>query len=150
MTDAVSTRPIRVLFLCVHNSARSQMAEGMLRAWGGDGFDAHSAGNVATQVRPLAARAMSELGVDIGGQRSKDVTEYAGQQFDFAVTVCDDATEACPFFPGAKSQLHWRFDDPAAAQGTDEEKLEAFRRIRDEIAKDVHEFIASTRDGRLG
>ncbi len=148
MTDAVAFRPIRVLFLCVHNSARSQMAEGMLRAWGGDRFEAHSAGNYATEVRPLAARAMSELGVDIGLQRSKDVTEYAGQEFDFAVTVCDDSTEACPFFPGAKSQLHWQFDDPSAALGAEEEKMETFRRVRDEIAKHVHKFIAATRDGR--
>ena len=133
----------RVLFLCVHNSARSQMAEGMLRAWAGDRFEAHSAGNDATEVRPLAVKAMAELGIDIGGQRSKSVTEYVGQRFDFAITVCDDAREACPYFPAARAQVHWRFDDPAAAQGTDDEQLAVFRRVRDEIAEQVRAFAAA-------
>lgn len=131
----------RVLFLCVHNSARSQMAEGMLRAWAGDSFEAHSAGNEATDVRPLAIRAMAELGIDIGTQRSKAVAEYAGQPFDFAITVCDDSREACPYFPGAARQVHWRFDDPSAAEGTEEERLAVFRRVRDEMAEDVRGFI---------
>jgi arsenate reductase (thioredoxin) len=148
LTHATATRPVRVLFLCVHNSARSQMAEGMLRAWGGDRYEAHSAGNEATEVRPLAARAMDELGVDISHQRSKSVSEYAGQSFDYAITVCDDATEACPYFPGAKSQVHWRFDDPAAAQGTEEERLAVFRRVRDEIAEQVRQFVTATSDAR--
>ena len=123
----------RVLFLCVHNSARSQMAEGMLRAWGGDRYEAHSAGSEATEVRPLAIRAMSEIGIDIAGQRSKTVREYDGQHFNLAVTVCEDASEACPYFP-ADRQLHWAFDDPAAATGPEEQRLEVFRRVRDEIA----------------
>jgi arsenate reductase len=142
----VSPAPVggrrRVLFLCVHNSARSQMAEGMLRAWAGDRFEAYSAGNEATEVRPLAIRAMSELGIDIGGQRSKTTAEYAGQRFDYAITVCDEAREACPYFPGADAQLHWAFDDPAAATGSEEERLAAFRRVRDEIAARIREFIA--------
>jgi arsenate reductase len=141
-TAAASDRR-RVLFLCVHNSARSQMAEGMLRAWAGDRFEAHSAGNAATEVRPLAIRAMAELGIDISGQRSKSVAEYDGQRFDFAVTVCDDAKEACPYFPGAAAQLHLRFDDPAAAEGSEEERLAVFRRVRDEIGARLREFIAS-------
>jgi arsenate reductase (thioredoxin) len=124
----------RVLFLCAHNSARSQMAEGMLRAWGGGRFEAFSAGTEASEVRPLAVRAMAELGVDISGQKSKMVQTLQGQHFDYAVTVCDDAKEACPYFPAASRQLHWAFDDPAAAQGTDEERLTVFRRVRDEIA----------------
>ena len=122
----------RVLFLCVHNSARSQMAEGFLRAWGGDQFEVHSAGSVATEVRPLAIRAMAELGIDISGQASKTVQAYSGQPFDLAVTVCDEAKEACPYFP-ADRQLHWSFDDPSAAIGSDDQRLEVFRRVRDEI-----------------
>jgi len=122
-----------VLFVCVHNSARSQMAEGLLRARAGDRFEAHSAGAQATEVRPLAIRAMGEVGIDIAGQRSKVTTEYAGQEFDYVVTVCDDAKEACPFFPGATRQLHWSFEDPSAATGTEEERLAVYRRVRDEI-----------------
>ena len=123
----------RVLFLCTHNSARSQMAEGLLRAWGGDRFEAHSAGVVATEVRPLAIRAMAEAGIDISAQTSKALDVYLGQAFDRAITVCDDAREACPFFPGARTQLHWSFDDPSAATGSEEERLAVFRRVRDEI-----------------
>lgn len=138
----MSPRPLRVLFLCVHNSARSQMAEGMLRAWGGAGFEPRSAGNEAAVVRPLAIRAMDEIGIDISGYRSKNVSEFSGQPFDFAVTVCDDAVEACPFFPGASKQLHWRFDDPSAATGSEDEQLAVFRRVRDEIAEHVRGIIA--------
>ncbi|HEY0444659.1 MAG TPA: arsenate reductase ArsC [Candidatus Limnocylindrales bacterium] len=123
----------RVLFLCSHNSARSQMAEGILRAWGGDRYEPHSAGTEATSVRPEAISAMAELGIDIGGQESKAVQRYSGAAFDIAVTVCEDANEACPYFP-AKRNLHWGFDDPAAVDGTEDERLAAFRRVRDEIA----------------
>ena len=108
------------------------MAEGFVRAWGDDRFDAHSAGSVATEVRPLAIRAMAELGIDITGQRSKTVATYEGQSFDLAVTVCDEEREACPYFP-AERQLHWAFDDPAAASGGENEQLAVFRRVRDEI-----------------
>lgn len=124
----------RVLFLCTHNSARSQMAEGLLRAWGGDRFEAHSAGTEASVVRPLAIMVMAELGIDISAHTSKRLDVYAGQSFDDAITVCDDAKEACPYFPGAARQLHWSFDDPSAATGTEEERLAFFRRVRDEIA----------------
>jgi arsenate reductase len=109
------------------------MAEGLLRAWAGDRFEVHSAGVEETEVRPLAIRAMAELGIDISGQSSKRLDTYAGEPFEYAITVCDDAKEACPFFPGADRQLHWRFDDPSAATGTEDERLEIFRRVRDEI-----------------
>ena len=123
----------RVLFLCTHNSARSQMAEGLLRAWGGDRFEAFSAGVEATEVRPLAILAMAEIGIDITGQSSKRLDSYLGEQFAYAITVCDEAREACPYFPGAERQLHWSFDDPSAATGTEDERLAVFRRVRDEI-----------------
>jgi arsenate reductase (thioredoxin) len=110
------------------------MAEGLLRAMGGPAFEAHSAGTVATEVRPLAIAAMAELGIDISRQRSKVVSEYDGDHFDVAVTVCEDAAEACPYFGNADRQLHWPFDDPAAAQGSDDERLAIYRRVRDEIA----------------
>jgi len=130
----------RVLFLCSHNSARSQMAEGLLRAWGGSRFEAFSAGTEATGVRPLAIRAMAELGIDIAGQTSKTVATFEGQEFDYVITVCDDAREACPYFPGGREQVHWSFEDPAAAQGSEEERLAVFRRVRDEIGERIREF----------
>jgi arsenate reductase (thioredoxin) len=150
LTDAVRPAGMgrrRVLFLCVHNSARSQMAEGMLRAWAGDRFEPHSAGNAATEVRPLAIRAMAELGIDISGQWSKSVTEFDGQSFDYAVTVCDDAKEVCPYFPGAASQIHWAFDDPAAAVGSEAERLAVYRRVRDQIGARLRDFIAAGGSG---
>lgn len=123
----------RVLFLCVHNSARSQMAEGLLRSTAGERFQAFSAGSEATEIRPLAIRAMAEIGIDISGQRSKTVHEFKGQAFDHVVTVCDDAEEACPYFPGGR-QWHWSFEDPSAATGSEQERLAVFRRVRDQIA----------------
>jgi arsenate reductase len=134
----------RVLFLCVHNSARSQMAEGMLRAWGSDRYEAASAGSVASEVRPLAMRAMAEIGIDISGQASKTTEAFAGQAFDSAITVCDDSREACPYFPGAAKQLHWAFDDPSAASGTEDERLAVFRRVRDEIGDRIRTELLST------
>lgn len=113
------------------------MAEGMLRAWAGDRFEVHSAGNEVSEVRPLAIRAMAEIGIDISGHRSKHLTEYAGQSFDMAINVCDDAKEACPYFPGGRQQLHWSFDDPSGAQGSEEERLAVFRRVRDEIGERI-------------
>ena len=123
----------RVLFLCTHNSARSQMAEGMLRAWAGDRYEAFSAGVVATTVQPLAIEAMAEIGIDISGHTSKSVDMFRGEPFLRAVTVCDDATEACPYFPWAEHQLHWSFEDPSAAEGTPDERLAAYRKVRDQI-----------------
>src|SRR3954452_7196455 len=127
------TEKSRVLFLCTHNSARSQMAEGLLRHLAGDRFEAMSAGTEATSVRPLAVRAMGEIGIDIAGQESKTLDRYLQQPFDYVITVCDDANETCPFFPGAKSRLHWSFEDPSKAEGSEEERLEVFRSVRERI-----------------
>jgi arsenate reductase len=127
----------RVLFLCTHNSARSQMAEGLLRHLTGDRFEAHSAGTEATQVRPLAIRAMHEIGVDISGQESKTLERYLREPFDHVITVCDDANEACPFFPGARNRVHWSFEDPSRAEGTEEERMAVFRLVRDRIRERV-------------
>ena len=141
VNGAAGTGKRRVLFLCVQNSSRSQMAEGLLRARAPDAFEVHSAGNAPTLVRPQAITAMAELGIDISRQRSKGVTEYEGQHFDYAITVCDDATEACPYFAKAATQVHWRFDDPAAATGSEAERLAVYRRVRDEIAAHIEEFV---------
>ena len=122
-----------MLFLCTHNSARSQMAEGLLRHLAGERFEVMSAGTVATQVRPLAVRAMDELGIDISGQESTNMARYVGEPFDYVITVCDEANEACPFFPHAAQRLHWSLPDPAAAEGTEEERLEFFRSVRDRV-----------------
>jgi arsenate reductase len=127
----------RVLFLCTHNSARSQMAEGLLRHLAGDRFEAHSAGTEATHVRPLAVRAMEEVGVDISGQESKTLDRYLEEPFDYVITVCDDANEACPLFPGAKNRLHWSFEDPSRVDGSEEERLAVFRSVRDRIAERI-------------
>ncbi|MGZ8562857.1 MAG: arsenate reductase ArsC [Candidatus Limnocylindria bacterium] len=135
----------RVLFVCVHNSARSQMAEGMLRAWAGDRFEVASGGTEASQVRPEAITVMNELGIDISGHASKTIERYMGQAWDFLVPVCEEACEACPYVPGAKKVLRWSFDDPAAAAGTEEERLVVFRRVRDELATQVRSFIAAER-----
>jgi arsenate reductase (thioredoxin) len=123
----------RVLFLCTHNSARSQMAEGILRHLGGERFEVHSAGTGATHVRPLAIRAMDEIGKDISGQESKRLERYLEESFDYVITVCDDANEACPFFPGAANRLHWSFKGPSRARGSEEEQLAVFRSVRDRI-----------------
>jgi arsenate reductase (thioredoxin) len=133
----------RVLFLCTHNSARSQMAEGLLRALGGDDYESFSAGTEATLVRPLAIKAMAELGIDITGQRSKVLTEYLKQPFDQVITVCDSANESCPIFPGAKNRLHWSFPDPSRAQGSEEEQVAEYRQVRDAIAARIrNELLA--------
>jgi arsenate reductase len=139
------TEKARVLFLCTHNSARSQMAEGLLRHLAGDRFEAHSAGTEATYIRPLAIRAMDEIGVDISGQESKTLERYLGKPFDYVITVCDDANEACPFFPGATNRLHWSLPDPSAAKGTEEERLEVFRSVRDALRDRVQAELV---DGR--
>ena len=109
------------------------MAEGLLRDLAADQFEVMSAGTEATRVRPLAVRAMEEIGVDISGQESKTLDRYRDQPFDYVITVCDDANEACPFFPGAQSRLHWSFEDPSRAEGSEEERLAFFRRVRDGI-----------------
>jgi len=145
-TTTATTAKTRVLFLCTHNSARSQMAEGLLRHLAGDHFDAHSAGTEATRLRPLAIRAMAELGIDIVGQESKTLDRYLGAPFDAVITVCDQANEACPVFFGAKERLHWSFPDPSTATGTEEEQLAVYRDVRDGIAARIaRELIAPDR-----
>lgn len=133
--------PERVLFVCTHNSARSQMAEGMLRAWGGDRFAAFSAGTEATAVRPEAVAVMRELGIDISEQVSKTLEPYLGQPFDWLITVCDQAREACPTMPGIARQEHWSIEDPSRAHGDDTARLSAFRDARDELADRVRAFV---------
>ncbi|HAF10206.1 MAG TPA: protein-tyrosine-phosphatase [Chloroflexi bacterium] len=123
----------RVLFLCTHNSARSQMAEGLLRHLGGERFDAHSAGTEATQVRPLAITAMTEIGIDISTQASKTLDPYVEQRFDDVITVCDDANETCPFFPNAVHRVHWSLPDPSKAAGTEAQQLAVYRKVRDDL-----------------
>ena len=134
----------RVLFLCTGNSCRSHMAEGILRKLGGDRYQAFSAGSKpAGYVHPLAVKVMDEFGQDISKHRSKSLEEFTGEPFDYVITVCDNAREACPVFPSAKNQLHWSFDDPARARGSDQEKLQVFRRVRDEIQARLRSFLAT-------
>ena len=133
----------RVLFVCIHNSARSQMAEGMLRAWAGDRYEVASAGTEATGVRPEAVGAMAELGIDISEHHSKSVASFVGQPWDWLIPVCEEACEACPYVPGAKKVLRWSFDDPAAATGTPDERQAEFRRVRDELASAIRTFMAT-------
>jgi len=134
----------RVLILCTGNSARSQMAEGLLRHEHGDRFEVASAGVEPTHVRPEAIEAMRELGVDISGHRSKSVDEFAGQPFDYVITVCDNANELCPAFPAETKRIHWSLDDPAAVRGDAATKIEAFRRVREQLRDRLQVFVAAT------
>ena len=139
--------PQRVIFVCTHNSARSQMAEGMLRAWGGDRFEVFSAGTEATGLRPEAILVMDEIGIDISGQTSKTLEPFLGQVFSWLVTVCDEAKEACPTIPGVAQQAHWSIDDPSAAEGNEEARLAAFRVARNVLRDRIHIFLlAAGRD----
>ena len=131
---------MRVLILCTGNSARSQMAEGLLRHDAGHACEVFSAGTKPTQVRPEAIAVMREAGIDISGHRSKSVDEFEGQDFDYVITVCDNAKESCPIFPAKTIRIHWSIDDPAAVQGPEEERLAAFRRIRDELRARLQTF----------
>lgn len=126
---------IRVLILCTGNSARSQMAEGLLRAIAGERFEVFSAGSKPSVVNPYAIRAMARRGIDISGQRSKHLSEYIDQPFAYVITVCDQAAETCPLFPGKAQRIHWSFPDPAAVQGSDEEILAAFEQVRDDLER---------------
>ncbi|MEO1765786.1 arsenate reductase ArsC [Thiobacter aerophilum] len=125
--------PVRVLFLCTGNSARSQMAEAFLRTMGKEHFAVFSAGTEPKALHPLAVQVMREAGIDISGQRSKDLTEFLNQEFDYIITVCDRARDNCPTFPGDNARIHWRFEDPAAARCSEAEQLGVFRRVRNEI-----------------
>jgi arsenate reductase (thioredoxin) len=132
----------RVLILCTGNSARSQMAEGLLRHLAGDRFEVHSAGTKPSSVRPEAIAVMREVGIDISGNRSKHVDEFAGESFDYVLTVCDKAKESCPIYPGHTNRLHHDFEDPAAAPGSEDERLAAFRRVRDQLKAHLLKFTA--------
>lgn len=133
----------RVLILCTGNSARSQMAEGLLRHDAGNRFEVASAGVEPSRVRPEAIEAMSDIGIDISRHRSKSVEEFAGQEFDYVITVCDNANEHCPVFPGNTKRIHWSFDDPAAAEGDEDTKRDVFRRVRDELRHRLRLFAAA-------
>ena len=132
----------RVLILCTANSARSQMAEGLLRWDHGAKFEVHSAGAKATSVRPEAIQAMKEIGIDISGHRSKAVDEFASESFDYVITVCDNASVTCPIYPGHTNRIHHSFEDPAATPGPEEERLASFRRVRDQIRAYLRMFAA--------
>jgi arsenate reductase len=139
--DADSERQ-RIIFVCTHNSARSQMAEGMLRAWGGDRFEVFSAGTEATRVRPEAIAVMAEIGIDISRHTSKTLEPFLHQSFSWLVTVCDDAKEACPTLPGVRRQAHWSIEDPSGVEGDEGARLEAFRAARDELGDRIRKFLA--------
>jgi arsenate reductase len=131
----------RVLFVGTENAARSQMAEGMLRAWAGDRYEVASAGTAFTDVSPDAIAVMAELGIDISGHHSKGVDEFLGQPWNWVITVCETARHTCPVFPGAARTDHWSFEDPSKADGSDEERLDVFRRVGDEIAARIRQFV---------
>ena len=137
----MSDGTIRVLFVCTGNSARSQMAEVLLRRDGGERFEVLSAGMDPRGVNPLTVRVLERVGIDASGLRSKSVDEFAGQAFDYVVTVCDRARETCPYFPGGGRTLHWGFDDPAEATGTEAERLAVFERVLGEISMRIRSFV---------
>jgi arsenate reductase (thioredoxin) len=134
----------RVLILCTGNSARSQMAEGLLRHDAGDRFTVESAGTKPSAVRPEAITVMKEVGIDITSHRSKHVDEFAKQDFDYVLTVCDNARESCPILPGHVNWMHRNFEDSAAAQGSEEERLAAFRHVRDQLREYLRDFTRAT------
>jgi protein-tyrosine-phosphatase len=138
-----------VLFVCTHNSARSIMAEVLLREKGGDAYEAHSAGTEVAEVRPLTLQVLREAGLPTEGLRSKSVDEYTGRRFDYVITVCDSARQRCPVFPGEGQRFHWGYDDPAAVAGTEEERLEAFRRVFTAIGARIDLFMNATDTRRV-
>ena len=144
MTDA-RTGPIRVLFVCTGNSARSVMAEALLRRHGGAAFEVDSAGTEPKGINPLTLRALAEVGIDASWARSRSVTDFLGQRFDYVVTVCDQARQSCPVFPGVHESLHWDNEDPAAALGTDEERMTVFRQVLAKLDERISLFIPHAR-----
>jgi arsenate reductase (thioredoxin) len=136
--------PIRVLFVCTGNSARSVMAEALLRHHGGDRFEVFSAGTEPKGINPRTLRILAEAGIDASFARSKSVTEFLGQSFDYVVTVCDQARQSCPVFPGVHESLHWGYEDPAAATGTDEEQMAVFRKVFIQMAERIKQFAVVT------
>lgn len=137
----MNDRRFRVLFLCTHNSARSQMAEALLRHVGGDHFEVYSAGTEPGRVHPLAIKAMDDIGLDISGHTSKSLNGFIGDEFDYVITVCDQANESCPIFPGDPNRIHWSFPDPSAVEGTEEERLKAFADIRDQLRMRLRTWV---------
>jgi arsenate reductase len=136
--------PIRVLFVCTGNSARSVMAEALLRRHGGDRFEVHSAGTEPRGINPLTVRILEESGIDASWARSRSVAEYLEQPFDYVITVCDQARQACPVFPGVHESLHWGYEDPADATGTDDERMVVFRRVFTQLRERIQQFVALT------
>ena len=141
--------PIRVLVICTGNSARSVMAEALIRRYGGSDFEVHSAGTEPKGINPLTERVLDESGIDHSWARSKSVNEFLGQHFDYVITVCDQARQACPVFPGVHETLHWGYEDPAAVEGTEEERLRAFRSTLTMMAGRIQSFIALARRERV-
>lgn len=137
--------PIHVLFLCTGNSARSQMAEGLLRSFGGGDFKVHSAGTEPTELNPLAVEAMREIGIDISGHESKSLERFLGRPFDYIITVCDRARDHCPTFPGDNERIHWGFEDPAAVTGSRAKQLAVFRRVRNELSDRLRVWVTVQR-----
>ncbi|MBI2903311.1 MAG: arsenate reductase ArsC [Candidatus Methylomirabilis oxyfera] len=139
----------RVLFLCTHNSARSQMAEAFLRALAGQRFEVASAGTEVTRVHPLAIQTMQEVGIDMAGHTSKSLDPFLDQPWDYVITVCDSANERCPLFPHPTKRLHWSFDDPSQATGSDEDRLETFRRVRNQIHARLRQWLENLEEPAL-
>jgi arsenate reductase len=137
----VTDRPIRVLFVCTGNSARSLMAEALLRHEGGAAFEVHSAGTEPKGINPLTLRTLEGAGIDASSARSKSVAEYLGQPFDYVITVCDQARQTCPVFPSAHESRHWSYEDPAASEGTDEERMAVFRHVFLQLGERINQFI---------
>ncbi len=147
MQTAMPMKKPTILILCTGNSCRSHLAEGLLQRALGEGYDVQSAGSKpAGYVHPLAIKVMSELGIDISGHRSKHLEEFLKQPVETVITVCGNADQACPMFPGQLNRYHWGFDDPAHTTGNEEEKLAVFRRVRDEIRKVFEAYAAGRRD----
>jgi arsenate reductase len=138
------TRKKRVLFICTHNSARSQMAEGFLRSMAGDRLEVASAGTEQTRVHPLAIAAMADVGVDISGHTSKTLERFEHEPWDYVITVCSKAAESCPVFAAPATHLAWDFEDPSKAAGTEDERLEVFRKVRNEIRTRLEDFVLRT------
>jgi arsenate reductase (thioredoxin) len=149
MTEA-HAGPIRVLFVCTGNSARSIMAETLLRHHGGEDFEVFSAGTEPKGVNPLTVRTLQAAGLDVSEARSKSVEEFVGQSFDYVITVCDQARQVCPVFPGSHRSLHWGYEDPAAAEGTNEEKLRVFHSVFTEMSGRIAQFVTIARRARAG
>jgi arsenate reductase (thioredoxin) len=149
MRDRVVDRPIRVLVVCTGNSARSVMAEALLRQHGGSDFEVHSAGTEPKGINPLTEEVLDEAGLDHSWARSKSVNEFLGQRFDYVITVCDQARQVCPVFPGVHETLHWGYEDPAAVEGSEDQRLAAFRSTLTMMAGRIQSFITLARRDRL-